>query len=286
MKEVIKVQLSSNMILNETEAEVLQEFLLSQKIEDVFSENYLILYNFAIDCRYADYIQSELLCYLLPFYYKTMEQAIFIENRIAADIYSAFNESIFKNRNVFIEAVGEEKYKKMMNHYVRCTCRKIEEKNLSMVEWISLFNTTIALDDHNIRRIFDKIRNGSLAMKYSFFQYLSVLLFKESDNLLAANEFKAFWSSKIWNFDDEGGLFWSRESIAFYDKNINQESIMELFGEITPVLSDCFDEETIECISEEMDRSFCKGIFQKRKEEYLTKISSNSEEYKYWDKTF
>ena len=38
------------------------------------------------------------------------------------------------------------------------------------------------------REIFDQIDRSSLTTKYSFFQYISVLLFKESDNLLAVNE--------------------------------------------------------------------------------------------------
>ena len=277
---------SINMILYETETEVLQKFLLTQKIEDNFSEKYLILYNFATDCRYVDYIQSDLLNYLLPFFYKTMEQAVFAENRIAVDIYSAFNEAIFENRNVFIKAIGEEKFKKIVCYYVNCTCKKIEEQKTNMLEWITLYNTTIAMNDNNIRIIFEKILSGSLKMKSSFFQYLSVLLFKERDNLLMSNELKTFWSSEIWNFYDEGGMFWSKESIAYFDKIINSAYIKELFKEITPLLCESFDEDTFECISQEIESSFFNGIFQKRKAEYLMKISSNAEEYKYWENTF
>lgn len=277
---------SINMILYETETEVLQKFLLTQKIEDDFSEKYLILYNFATDCRYVDYIQSELIDYLLPFFYKTMEQAIFAESRIAVDIYSAFNEAIFKNKNVFIEAVGEEKFKKIVYYYVNCTCKKIEEQKTNMFEWIPLFNTTIAMNDNNMRMIFQKILSGSLKMKFNFFQYLSVLLFNESDNLLMSNELKPFWSSEIWIFYDEGGMFWSKESIAFFDETINSANIKKLFKKITPLLCEIFEEDTFECISQEIESSFCNGIFQKRKAEYLMKISSNAEEYKYWEDTF
>ena len=80
----------------------MKKFLLTQKIEDDFSEKYLILYNFATDCQYADYIQFELIDYLLPFFYKNMEQAVFVGDRIAIDIFCAFNEALFKNKNVRI----------------------------------------------------------------------------------------------------------------------------------------------------------------------------------------
>ncbi len=117
---------SINMILYETEIDILKKFLLTQKIEDDFSEKYLILYNFATDCQYADYIQFELIDYLLPFFYKNMEQAVFVGDRIAIDIFSAFNEALFKNKNVFIEAVGEEKFEGIVNHYVNCTVSALQ----------------------------------------------------------------------------------------------------------------------------------------------------------------
>ena len=36
----------------------------------------------------------------------------------------------------------------------------------------------------------------------ALFLDIYVFLFKESDNLLAINESKAFWTSDMWNFDD------------------------------------------------------------------------------------
>ena len=41
------------MELYETEIDVLQNFLDTVKIKDEISEKYLILYNFATDCKYA-----------------------------------------------------------------------------------------------------------------------------------------------------------------------------------------------------------------------------------------
>lgn len=277
---------SINMILYETEIDILKKFLLTQKIEDDFSEKYLILYNFATDCQYADYIQFELIDYLLPFFYKNMEQAVFVGDRIAIDIFCAFNEALFKNKNVFIEAVGEEKFEGIVNHYVNCTCKKIEEQMINVLEWVPLFNTTIAMNDKSIQMIFRKISRGTLNIKFYFLQYLSVLLFKESDNLLVQNELKPFWSSEIWNFYDEGSMLWSKESVAFFDETINSTYIMKLFERISILLHERFDEDTFDCIRQEIEDSFSNGIFIKRKAEYLIKISSNAEKYKYWEETF
>ena len=73
------------MELYETDIYELQKFIADEKAEE-FTDRYLILYNFAIDCECAEYIQPELIKYLLPFYLKTMEEAIFCHNKAAVDI--------------------------------------------------------------------------------------------------------------------------------------------------------------------------------------------------------
>ena len=45
-------------------------------IEEKISEEYLILYNFATDCKYAEEIQPQLLQYLLPFYLKCVREYV------------------------------------------------------------------------------------------------------------------------------------------------------------------------------------------------------------------
>ena len=39
-------------------------------------------------------------------------------------------------------------------------------------------------------------------------------------------------------------------------------------------------------LTQKIEDSFSNGIFIKRKAEYLIKISSNAEKYKYWEETF
>lgn len=56
---------------------------------------YLILQNFADDCRFSSDIQPELMEYLLPFYLRIIEEAIMHQNKMAEDIYSQFNSMIF-----------------------------------------------------------------------------------------------------------------------------------------------------------------------------------------------
>ena len=54
------------MNLYETDKDVLKSFITNEKIDGVFTEKYLILQNFADDCRFSSDIQPELMEYLLP----------------------------------------------------------------------------------------------------------------------------------------------------------------------------------------------------------------------------
>ncbi len=281
------------MKLYETDIHTLQEFIANESIDGAFSEKYLILYNFVTDCIYSEHIQPELIRYLLPFYLKSMEQAVIYENhdylqKTAMDIYFEFNDAMFFNQKNFKYAVGEKNYRYIMEYYISQTLKKMEIQNCYMLEWVSLFNTTAALDNNNIRRLFHEIFKGSLKIKYSFFQYLSVLLFKESDNLLAVNESQLFWPSDIWNFDEgcvTRHIFWNDEVVKFVDKKINRGQIEALFKEIKPFIYSILEPEFVELLCEEMEKSFAEGIFYRRKAEYLKKINHISDHI-YWDITF
>ena len=63
------------MQLDETDIYELKKFIVNQKIEQEIEEEYLILYNFAMDCIYSERIQPELIKYLLPFYLKEIGRA-------------------------------------------------------------------------------------------------------------------------------------------------------------------------------------------------------------------
>ena len=163
---------------------------------------------------------------------------------------------------------------------------------LYILEWVSLFHTTIAFCDDAIYLLFERIFKGSLRIKYAFFRYLSVLLFKESDNLLAVNESLAFWTSDIFDFDAYSNtLFWSENVIEFFDKEINKNFIEGLYKEIQPLLYDILEPELVDIFRKEMNKSFETGIFYDRKAEYLEKMGCKDREamedaYWYWDNTF
>lgn len=277
------------MQLDETDIYELKKFIVNQKIEQEIEEEYLILYNFAMDCIYSECIQPELIKYLLPFYLKAMEWAVLYNNKIATDIYYEFNLAMFFNQKNFRYAVGERNYQAIMKYYIHHTIKKMERQNVCILEWISLFNTTTALYHNNIKQLFRKIFEGSLEIKYSFFQYLSILLFKENDNLLAINETQEFWTSHIWDFDDgyfSKKFFWNDAIIKFFDREINRKRIETLFGEIKPFIYHILEPKLVELFYEEMNESLDSGIFYNRKTEYLKKINDTSREYIYWDTTF
>lgn len=273
----------------ETDINQLYKFIDGQKIEDKITEQYLVLYDFATDCRYSKHIQPELIQYLLPFYLKAMDEAVLYNNKIATSIYYEFNPAMFFNQENFRYAVGTENYNYIMNHYIKQTIKKMEIHNNYMPGWISLFNTTVALCNDNINQLFDQVFKGPSKIKYSFFQYLSVLLFKESDNLLAIDGAKEFWTSDIWDFDDgycSHGFFWNDYIVGIFDKEITQERIEHLFQEIKPLICDTFEPAITRLFCDEMNKSFKTGIFYNRKNEYLKKINSTSEKDLYWDVTF
>lgn len=277
-----------SMELYETDIYELQKFIADEKTEE-FTDKYLILYNFAIDCKCAEYIQPELIRFLLPFYLKTMEEAIFFHNKIAVDIYCEFNLSVFYNKKRFRNSVGEISYRNIITYYIEQTIKKMEMHSKHTLDWVSLFNTTIALYEDSIEEILCRIFQGSLKIKYSFFHYLSVLLFKENDNILALNETRAFWTSEIWDFDDgyfSRKLFWSDYAVNFFNKEINKERIKKLFIEVKPLLCDVLEIELVDLLHEELNHSFATGFFENRKTEFLKKINCVSEEQLYWETTF
>ncbi|MGN6714469.1 hypothetical protein [Anaerocolumna jejuensis] len=273
------------MPLFETDICVLQEFIANEKIEGELTEKYLILYNFAADCIYSKSIQPELIKYLLPFYFKVIEQAVMYKDKIAIDIYCNFNSALFINQKNFMYAVGEKNYEYIMENYIKQIIKRMEEDNLRILDWISLFNTTVAFYKDNILLLFKKIFEGSLSIKYSFLKYLSVLLFKESDNLFVLGELEAYWTDNIWCFDSQvsDDFYWSKDIIEYYNKEINQQRIEFLFKEVKPLLCNIIEFKLVDLVSEEINQSFITGIFYNRKAEYLQKMNCKSGKYKCWD---
>ena len=120
------------MNLYETDKDVLKSFITNEKIDGVFTEKYLILQNFADDCRFSSDIQPELMEYLLPFYLRIIEEAIMHQNKMAEDIYSQFNSMIFFNQQNFKNSVGE-KYPYVMEYYVEQTVKRMEMGNKTIL---------------------------------------------------------------------------------------------------------------------------------------------------------
>lgn len=277
------------MELYETEIDVLQNFLDTVNIKDEISEMYLVLYNFATDCKYAKQIQPELIQYLLPFYLKCVNYVAFSKSDIAMTIYIEFSTAMFMNRENIVKAIGLDCYQDVMEHYVNQTLIAMSERNNGILAWVSLFNTTVALNEKNINEIFFRIKNGSVDMKCTFFTYISVMLFKESDNVLATANEKAFWTSDIWNFDCDSyqkSCFWSESAVKFYDETITQYGVENLFEDVKSILLERYGNDVLNILEEEMNKSFKTGIFEKRKREFLDKIGTASEDDNYWDDTF
>ncbi|MGN1196677.1 MAG: hypothetical protein ACI4TA_03655 [Acetatifactor sp.] len=286
MYEKIKQKPSIVMPLYETEREVLECFMESVCIEEKISEEYLILYNFATDCKYAEEIQPQLLQYLLPFYLKCVREYVLEENPIAREVCWEFNTALFGNKKSIINAIGVKNYHDIMSFYIELVLESMTVKRDEILYWVPFFNTTIALAEDNIKNIFLKVLQSTSEVKYAFFSYLTVLLFREGDNLLANGNEKDFWSSVMWDF--EGGtlnvdFLWCGETVEFYEQKVTKELIEKLFDEIKFLLQEKLGIESTELLYEEMNFSFKSDFFEKRKQEFLEKISIAPAGYCYWD---
>ena len=246
----------------------------------------MILYNFATDCRYAEEIQPQLLQYLLPFYLKCVRKYVLEENPIARDVCWEFNIALFGNKKSVINAVGIKNYQDIMIFYIDLVLESMTVKRNELLYWVPFFNTTIALAEDNIKNIFSKVLQSTSEIKYAFFSYLTVLLFKEGDNLLANGNEKDFWSSAMWDF--EGGTLnedfrWNDATVEFYEQKITKELIEKMFDEIKIILLEKLGVESTELLYEEMKYSFKSGFFKKRKQEFLEKIKISTAGYCYWN---
>jgi len=279
---------TENMLLTmelfQTDANALMKFVDNEVLEGEFSENYLILYNFAEDCYYhTNFIQPDLIKHLLPFYYKTIECAIRNKNSVALQIYCSFN-SVIMNQKAIIHAIGDEQYQQIMEYYIEETIRYME-KGVHFLDWVGLFNTTVALNTHNISRLFEKIFNDSASVKYSFFRYLSVLLFVESDNLLIKSPNEQFWSNCIWSFDSwlSDDFFWNNSIVEVFNEEIDSVRIEALLKDIEPLLHNDFESEIVNLISDEVNKSLISGIFCNRKSDFLRKMNGKDVSDRYWN---
>jgi hypothetical protein len=271
------------MPLFETDERILQEFIENERIEKGFSEKYLILYDFATDCIYPENISPELIRFLLPYYQIAIEQAA-LGNLIAGDIYCAFNSAVFINQKSFMYALGEKNYKDIMEYYVEQTLTVMKTDDTHLHNWASLFNTTVAFCKDNISLLMQRCLRGPISIKHSFLKYLSVLLFKEGDNLLAQDELRPFWTNCVLSFDSyiSDTLYWSDDIIEYFDREIVQDIIVALFDEVKSMLVNSLGADIVCLISEEIENSFASGVFQERKAEYLKKMNCKSEKCKYW----
>ena len=222
------------MTLYETDKEQLQEFIHHEVLEHAITERYLILFDFAIECRYAQSIQRELIIYLIPFYKKLLGQVINGQCRISSSISACFSSAIFVNKRSIENSVGHENFINLMCVYIEQTIKEMTKTQTCIFNWISFFNTTIALNEDNILLLLCRLYEGPLEGKYSLFEYFSIFLFKERDNIVARSVNKAFWTDCVWDFDSEvvDDFYWNSTIVERYDKLVNEEMIGILFAEI------------------------------------------------------
>jgi len=271
------------MTLYETDKKLLQEFIHHEVLEHEITERHLILFDFAIECRYAQSIQRELILYLIPFYTKMLGRVINEPCRISSSISACFSSAIFVNRRGIESSIGHENFTNLMHIYIEQTIKGMTKPHTCILNWISFFNTTVALNEDNILLLLNNLYEGSLEGKYSLFEYFSIFLFKERDNIVGSVN-KAFWTDCVWYFDSEvvDDFFWNSTIIDRYDKLVNEDRIAIVLEEIKPLLIAQLGFEISKLICDEVKKSFANGIFRKRKTEFLKKIGYKSENGHYW----
>jgi len=274
--------LLSTMVITETDMSLLKNFIMTEHIENEISENHLILYDFARDCHYGNFIQPDLINHLLPFYLKT----IGFNHKVAVEVCESFTLALFMNPAAFINAIGKNSYREIINCYVEQTIQLMSVKDNHVTKWLPLFNTAIAFDDFNFHILLKKISESSGTVKYAFFQYLTILLFKEGDNLVVEDNLfiehvRPWWTCYIWHFLCDFA-FWTKSAVGYFDKAITKEKVSACFDEISIILIEKFGEETYEMIAYEIKMSFENGIFDNRKNQFLEKIREDNVAIQYF----
>lgn len=275
-----------SMELYETDLNLLNQFLALEF--DVFgiTENYLILYDFATDLKYVKYIQPDLLKYLLKYYFNSILIAQTSTNKIAGQICDQFNTAIFINKQTFLSSLGINEYNNIMNFYIKCLKTKFEiNSRFYSPTWISFYNTVISFQKENLTTIFNYIKQSNIDLKISFFLYLSVLIFEKQDNFFYNNLKELYLESTIWQFESENSdlLYWEKDIILQFDYEITYQRIVDLFSEIESELITKIGKEEVALINQEINHS--EVTFNKRKREYLEKMSYNSSN-KYWNDAY
>jgi len=262
----------SKMVITETDVEMMTDFVHTEHIENDISESYFVLHDFARDCHYGNFIEVDLMDYLLPFYLKTIGS----NHQVAIEVCESFTLALRCNPISFIKALGKNTYREIISCYVERTIQLMNEKENHIAKWLPYFNTAIAFDDFNFHLLLKTIFESSTVVRYAFFQYLTILLFKEEDNLVVDDKdfnqhIRPWWTSYIWAFLCHS-VYWNHAAIGYFDKVITKEKIYACFDDVSDVLIEKHGKETYEMIGNEMKISFKNGTFDSRKKQFLEKI--------------
>lgn len=265
------------MDLYETDYKILENFIGTIKLEDDIINKYLILYNFATDCKYSKDIQPDLILYLLPFYIKIINEYFSSKSEISEQVYGEFNSVILLNKYSLKNSIGNLNFNFLMDFYINLVIKKMETCKIGTFNWLSIFNIVISFDSNNIVVLFEKILLSSIQVKYLFFEYISFLLFYEKDNILIKNIEELYWKNILFESYDTflcDDIHWCNLTITYFNEKINESRIIKIFNEIYSLICKEFGEELAMLIKEEVINSLNEGIFIERKKEYLLKISN------------
>ncbi|MDR1284806.1 MAG: hypothetical protein LBJ88_01235 [Campylobacteraceae bacterium] len=274
------------MKLYETDKDILHKFICTEHTDQITDE-YLILYNFASDLKYSNYIQKDLFLYLLNYYLKIIDKAQNNKNKSVILIYEEFNTALFKNRKNIISSIGKKEYISLMNFYNNCFCTHILSYSFGNMRWIPFFNTIIAFDSNNIGTIMNYILNfSSDNSKANFFLYLSVLLFEKSDNIYSDMIDELYVSGELWEYDSSNSstFYWNEETIVEF-KNIFSFTMM---NDLLDSLNIFFEKQIgkdLTLLIYQKILTTCDSIYLMRRDEYLKKMGS-AITYKYWDDAY
>ncbi len=253
------------MKLYETDKEIFSEFL--RKNNKDYHD--LILYNFATDLKYSEEIQKDLFQYIKPFYLRNIiEMQSKNGNKNSKLIGNEFNDALFINKNAIIKVIGIECYNKLLHEFLKILIKKINNnKNL---EWVSLFNTFIALNNtiELNRESFWNYLN--IEGKYSMFLFFSVFLFSEKENLFYKETKMCYESTLFYEFQSNSSCFYWREvNMKIFNNFLEYTFFKKLYIELESYIDLRLNKVDMELFFFTMNEDFNIQKFNFRKKKFL-----------------
>ncbi|MDE5882354.1 MAG: hypothetical protein K2H60_11550, partial [Muribaculaceae bacterium] len=152
------------MVFDECNERVLTQFINQHTPDDIFSDKFLILYDFAMDIQNSNNLPGDLFMRLLPYYINCIRTACIKRNRNAILVADEFHTSLFLKKEMIIKTIGFEQYNLLIAFYIKTLKEMITMDKTLQFPWIPFYNTIIAIEETSLEIICKDILSDNNAL--------------------------------------------------------------------------------------------------------------------------